>query len=106
MVKMPYNLQQNITNPTDLLINVSTEVSIFAPIMLFFVWALITIGGFMANDKKTGKTSFFQWLVAGGFVTNIISLILFLIVGIISLEIVIVYLALFIGSVLLFFLTE
>jgi hypothetical protein len=90
-----YNISNNITEVQDLFVNVSREVETFAPMLLLFVWLFITMTGYFAQDRRTGKSNIPMWLTVGGFFTNILAFILFLISGIINLYVLTTSLVIF-----------
>lgn len=79
----------NITNSTAIdtvLINLSSNVPILFPLLLFFEFCVIAIGGAFATQRRTGFTNIPQWFSIGGLVTTTTAFILFLVNDLIRLS--------------------
>lgn len=90
---MPYSLP-NITNGSSgieqLLIYESQQVSSFVPMLLFFFFAVIAGAGIYSQERRVGRANVPMWLAIAGFIVSIGSIILYLIPGFVSLEVLII----------------
>lgn len=93
---MTYAINDTITDLPTLFKEVSGASSNFAAGILIFIWVTITLTGYFAQDRKTGKGNMSMWMTIGGFFTTAISFIMILISGIINVYISVTCLALFI----------
>lgn len=79
-----YNIT-NSTNIDEILVNLSSNVPSLFPMLLFFEFIVIAVGGAFANSRRTGFTNISQWSAIAGLVTTTTGFILFLVNGLISL---------------------
>lgn len=93
---MTYEVNDTISNIPDLFESLGQTINVFGLGIVVFIWALITLTGYFAQDRRGGRGNMPMWLTIGGFFTTIIAFILFLFNGIISLYIVTVCIVLFI----------
>lgn len=97
----------NFTQGADkLLIYVAQQVPFFVPLLLTSFFFIIALSGFMIQKKTEGKGDGIMWIAIGMFMTMILSFILFLIEGLITLEIMIAVLSLTIIAGIVFFLDK
>lgn len=99
----------NITNETSIdriMINIAQNVSILFPMLLFFEFMVIALGGTFANQRRVGYSNISMWFAIAGLVTSTTAFILFLVDGLINLATLGVVIAVTLASVLWFFLTE
>jgi len=107
--KMPYNLPPpNITNGTagidQVLVYESGQVPFLIPGLLFFIMVVIMAGGYYHQERK-GKGNGPMWLSISSFVVGVLAFILFLIPGMISLEMLVIFVAISICAALFFLLS-
>lgn len=76
----------NISNGIDdALVDISQEVSVFAPMLLVFVFFVIFISGSTSQKRRTGTADIPMWAVVSSLSTLMIALALTLISGLINL---------------------
>lgn len=98
----------NITSEIGLdkiLINISQQVPSLFPMLLFFEFMVIAIGGAFANQRRVGYTNISMWCAISGLVTTTSAFILFLVNGIITITTLSVTCAFTIAFVMWFFFT-
>lgn len=83
-----YDINDTITDIPSMLQQVASASSFFGAGVIIFIWAFIALTGYFAQDRRTGRGSMPMWLTIGGFFSTLISFILFLMDGIISLPVV------------------
>lgn len=93
----------NATNPADLLISISSQVPILFPMILFFEFCVIAIGGAFTNQRRVGYTNISMWFAIAGLITTTSAFILFMVDGLINLATLGVVCAVTFASVLWFF---
>jgi hypothetical protein len=95
---MPYTLPSiNLTNQSNgleqLFIYEATQVDILIPSLLFFIFVSIMAGGYYSQQRRLGEGSLSMWSAIAGYITSILSFVLFLYNGLISLNTVIIIMA-------------
>lgn len=98
----------NITNNTELsaiVVNTSQNIPILFPLILFFEFMVIAIGGSFANARRVGFTNLSMWFAIAGLITTTSAFILFLVDGIINLVTLGVCVAVTLGCVAWFMFT-
>lgn len=86
---MPYELPSNTTNTLEeLLAYQSGQIPILWPMILLLIFVTILGSGYVYLEKKTGKGRFSMWFAIAGLITTTLAFILFLIPGLINLEVV------------------
>lgn len=75
----------NATTPDAILVQVQTQVPVFTPLLLAFVFFIVAGGGIVRQIAKTGTADYPMWTSLGSIAMFIIALILSLISGLISL---------------------
>jgi len=76
---MTYNLSvldATQTGTDNLITQVATGVSSFTPMLLLFIWAIITITGYKKQKESGGFGDAPLWTTIGGIVTTVVALIL------------------------------
>jgi hypothetical protein len=101
-----YSLPENVTEPDVLLVKITEQVPGLVPALLFMIWAIITIGGYFTQERRIGTGHFPMWFTIGGLITTTISFILYLIPGLLNLEMVIILIAVTFGSAMWYFLAS
>lgn len=96
----------NITNETQLdriLVNMSSNIPILFPMLLFFIFIVIALAGAFSNQRRSGYTNIPMWFSISGLVTTTSAFILFLVDGLINLATLGTCVALTMAFVLWFF---
>lgn len=84
---MPIYNTPNLTGGIDdAVLDVVTEVSVFTPMFLLFVFAVVFIGGSINQKRRTGFTDLPMWATIASLSTLMITLPLSLTSGLIGLE--------------------
>ena len=98
----------NLPNATDGIDNIAvqtlTAVPSFVPLLLFFVFFLILLGGSARQKARTGNADFPQWSVVASISTLMIALIMSVTTGIIQLDYLVIVVVVTIFSGVWFFL--
>jgi hypothetical protein len=82
---MPLYETPNLTGGMDEVIyGVTTEVSIFTPMLLLFVFGVVLVGGLVAQKRRTGLADFPLWTTIASVVTLLVALPLTLTGGLIN----------------------
>lgn len=93
----------NTTNGLDqVLRTVQEEVSLFIPMLLIFIYVVIFITGYKKQKEESGNGDMAQWAVVSGIVTSIVALILSMGTNIISLQVLVITIAITILSAIWF----
>lgn len=95
-----------ITNETALdkiFVSIGSQVPVLFPLLLFFEFIIIAVGGTFANQRRIGYSNFPMWASIGSLVTTTTAFILFLIDGLIPLSVLGVCVAFTFGFVAWFF---
>jgi len=96
----------NGTTPDDILINTASQVPVFPPLVLFFTWAMIFFGGMQRQNAKHNYSDAPQWAVLASLGTFLLSLVMTIKEGLITLPILIVVLSVTILSGIWFFMSR
>lgn len=79
----------NMTNGSggleQLFIYESSQLDIFAPAILLFIFFIITLSGYFSQEKKSGRGNLSMWFAVSMLITTFLAFILFLYNGIINL---------------------
>lgn len=95
----------NATNPATLFVSIARQVPILFPMLLFFEFCVIAIGGAFANKRSVGYTNISMWFAIAGLITTTSAFILFMVDGLINLATLGIVCAVTFASVLWFFFT-
>lgn len=86
---MSFTILSNLTNATTGLEGVPIALNSQLPnIMtgiLVFIWAVITLGGYISEEQRKGKANFAGWGSIGGLIVGFVAIILTFIPGLMSL---------------------
>ena len=86
-IKMPLFNQPNLTGGVDqVLVNVATEVPSFIIGLLLFVFGIVFLGGTSTQKRRTGYADIPMWATMSSLATLLITLILTIKQGLISLD--------------------
>lgn len=99
----------NITNATGLdaiILNTSANVPILFPMLLFFEFIVIALGGIFANSRRVGYSNISMWFAISGLVTTTSAFILFLVNGLIQLSTLVICVSITLACVGWFFFSE
>lgn len=102
---MTYNLP-NATTPDAQFGQIVSQVPTVPVAMLFFIYGVILLTVHFGQKRSNGVSSFASSACFAGLVSTICALIMFLIGGIISIEIVYLFITFFIIAVLALFFGE
>jgi len=84
---MPIYEAPNLTSGIDdAIVDVVTEVSVFTPMLLLFIFGVVFIGGMISQRKRTGFADMPMWATIASISTLMIALPLSLTAGLIQLE--------------------
>jgi len=75
----------NATQPDSILVQLQTEVPIFVPMFLAFIWFIIATGGITRSKAKTGTADYPMWCTLASLSTLMVALIMSVISGLINL---------------------
>jgi len=100
-----YNLT-NATTPDDILVGVSTSIPVFPIMLLVFVWFIVFIGGSQRQTARYGYADVPQWAVLASMSVFLLSLMMTVIGGIISLQTLVVVVAITILTGVWFFMSK
>ena len=85
-IKMSYIFTfPNATTPDNMLIQIVTTVPALIPAFLFFVFMVVFMGGVSRQKLRTGTADYPMWAVVGSLAILMLSLIMGIVPGIISL---------------------
>ncbi len=88
---LPNNTALNFSTGLDkLFVYVANQVPTFIPMMLFSLFMIIFLGGFFAQQRRTGTGDIAQWFSIAGWLTAISALLMFLIPDLINLPTVLI----------------
>ena len=86
-IKMPLFNQPNLTGGVDqVLVDVATEVPSFIIGLLLFVFGIVFLGGTSTQKRRTGYADIPMWATMSSLATLLITLILTIKQGLISLD--------------------
>jgi hypothetical protein len=80
----------NATGLDALLLEVTTQVPIFTPMLLVFIFCIVLITGYTRQKKESGNGDAPLWATIAGIATSVIALILSTRTGLISLGVLVV----------------
>lgn len=80
-----------------------TQVPNLMPLLLFSFFTIVLLSGYFLEKRSSTKADFSQWFLIAGFLTSTLAMVLFLTVGIINLDTIIVTLAVTLVGALWFF---
>lgn len=103
---MTYIFDSNYSTIEGALIDVSTNMPVLFPTLLFLEFMFILGIGVMSSKKFTGFSNFPMWCSIAGLSTTMSAMFLTSVEGIIPVSILIMCLAVTCGSVLWFFMSE
>lgn len=66
----------NITDLSGLMVYIQTNEPIFAPMLLFTIWAILTFASYFSQKRMTGQANFFASATIGAWITTLCSMIL------------------------------
>lgn len=98
-----YNIPANTTDPSQLAVGLSSALPRLSLSILILIYIVITLAGYMSEERQKGRARFAFWLTIAGLITTTISFIMFLIDGLIGLEIIISCMAITFLSAMAFF---
>ena len=85
---MPIYTLPNATGGIDqTLVSVATQIPVFVPMLLVFVWIVVFLGGSNSQKKRTGNSDMPMWSVMASLSVLMISLALSVKEGLMSLDV-------------------
>ena len=98
MLNLPNYTFPNGTRPDDILIQTQSAVNVFIPMFLFFLFFVIFLGGTSRQKMRTGTADYPMWAVVSSLSILIISLLLGVVSGLISLGTTVIIVVITISS--------
>ena len=98
-----YDLPNETSGIDAILVSTVTAMPAFVPLLLFFVFFVVVLGGITRQKLRTGTADYSMWFVIGSLATFMISLIMTTITGLIRLDWLIIVTAITILSGVWFF---
>jgi hypothetical protein len=99
-----YNLPNETSGFDNILLQIASTIPPFIPLILFFVWAFVFLGGVGAQSRRMGSADYPMWSVIASISTLLVSLILSVTAGFIRLEWLAIVITITIFSSIWFFL--
>lgn len=93
---MSYEINLTYSDPVALVQGVTSQINITGAAIMIFIWAVIGLPGYFAQDRRTGRGHMPMWLTIGGFFAVVSGFVLFLIAGIVDLYTLVTSLVIFI----------
>lgn len=81
-----YEVPNSTIGIDQMLVSTQSSISIFIPMILFFVWGLIFLGGIIGQRKRSNYVDTPMWSTLASLTTLMIALPLSIISGLIQLE--------------------
>ena len=100
-----YNLT-NATTPDGILIGTAQSVSVFAPMLLVFVWFFVFLGGSKAQSDRQGYSDMPQWALLSSLSIFLMGLMMTITAGLLPLQYLIIIVGLNILCGVWFFLSR
>lgn len=105
MENIPTNLSDGSQGIEALAVYLSQEVPFLVPGILIFVFFIIMGAGYFAQDRKTGRGNLPMWAAISALITTTGSFVLFMIEGLVNLEVIIIAVMVCIMSAMWFLLS-
>ena len=105
MVNYTFNYPTGVT-PDDVLISTATAVPVFPMMLLVFTWTMVFFGGLQKQAARQGYADIPQWAVLASLSTTLLSLVMTIKEGLISLPILMVVISITILTGVWFFLSR
>lgn len=81
-----YNVPNATSGLDEILVETATEISILVPLLLFFVYFVVFLGGVSLQSARIGKADYPMWSVVASLSITILSLIISIIEGLMRLD--------------------
>lgn len=81
-----YTLPNSTSGFDQIIVDTATNVPSFAPLILFFIFFVIMVGGIARQKMRTGTADYAMWAVTASLITFLATLILSTTTGIIRLD--------------------
>ena len=101
-----FNLPNGTTNLDNILVDTATAVPSIIPLLLFFVFFIVFLGGIGKQKLATGDADYSMWAIIGSISMYVIALIMTMIEGLIRLDWLIVVTVITIFSGVWFFMSR
>lgn len=101
-----YNLPNTTGGIDQALVGIQESVSIFTPMLLFFIFCIVLLGGVMAQKRRIGYADFPMWTLLASVSTLCVALPMTLVEGLINPLMLGVIVTITLASGLWFFLTK
>ena len=101
---LPQDSGINFTEgPHQIFVYLQSQIPMFIPSILLALFVIIWITGSYLQRKQSGRMDHAMWFMIAGYVTSMVSISLLLVRGLVSLEIIIVTIAVaFVGAIWFF----
>lgn len=76
----------NLTSPEQLIAYESGQVPILWPCILFVIYLIIAVGGYMTQQRKVSRANFAIWSAIAGLIVTTGAFVLFFIPGAMNIE--------------------
>ena len=101
---MTYEILTNGTSITDILVNVSTNEPSLFPMFLLFIYAVVAGAGYVSQIKRMAISNLLMWMTISGMVTTVIAILLYMVAGLISIEVLTLCVTVFVGTAMFYLL--
>lgn len=101
-----YNFPNATTGIDDALVQTASEVNVFVPMVLVFIFAVVFIGGITTQRRTTGRGDAPMWALLGSVTTLLLALVMTLVQGLIQVQVLAIVGAVTILSGLWFFMDK
>ncbi len=101
-----YTLPNSTAGYDNILVQTVEAVPAITPLILAFVFFIITLGGIARQKTRSGTADYQMWFLIGSLATFVTALIMSMTTGIIQLDWLVIVLVVTIFSAVLFFLSR
>lgn len=101
-----YTFPNATTGIDDVLVQTATAVDIFIPMLLFFIYMVVFLGGIISQRRTTGRGDAPMWALMASITILLLALIMTLVAGLIQIEVLAIIGAVTIMTGLWFFMDK
>lgn len=104
---LPGDTDLNFSAGADrLFVYIAQQVPLFIPLTLFAFFMVIFLGGVFSQRRQEGRGDIAMWFSIAGYITSTVTLLMFLVDGLINLTTVMIVLSVTFGGALWFLTTK